>query len=251
MLSAILLQVFLFGTFSVVTSSDITTYSDTKCGKSFFNFDGPNGYPDGVCTKLQLAANQSAQIVGLEPGCAVTLYGPDETFQPCSSSIKIVGQIATCYNSSWAYFSIDGCRNPNLPITPSSLTTSTPTPTSTSTSTSTPLDNNSNHTGVIVGGFVGGVAAIAFAFTAAFLILRRRMRRCIKPLPSLPTYELSGERGLLEITYPGKVARTEQKAAFEMGRNSVYVPPVELQGDTLVGHDKKGMNSLTRIHLVP
>jgi hypothetical protein len=48
-------------------------------------------------------------------------------------------------------------------------------------------------------------------------------------------------------------ARTElwgHEAATEIGRNSVYVPPVELPGDA-IERDKKGINRMIKIHTVP
>jgi len=87
----------------------------------------------------------------------------------------------------------------------------------------------------------------------------------MKPLPPPPSYELSIEHmrqeaaantRLRDSEKPltrGRPVRTElwgHEAAAEMGRNSTYVPPVELPGDAVVGEDKKGINRLVKIHTV-
>lgn len=70
MLSSTLYAIFVvFTLFSVALSSDITTYTDGKCTKSFNNLDAVNGYPDGVCTPLNLS-DKTFQIAKLDPGCA-------------------------------------------------------------------------------------------------------------------------------------------------------------------------------------
>jgi hypothetical protein len=64
---------FAFTVFSTVLSTDITTYSDGACQKSFDNLRTVNGYPDGVCTSLEVSANGSPktfQLARLDSGCA-------------------------------------------------------------------------------------------------------------------------------------------------------------------------------------
>jgi hypothetical protein len=73
MLSSTLYTIFTFvSLLSVVASSAITTYTDGTCQKSFNNLnDVVNGYPDGVCTALNITSNlQAFQIARLDPGCA-------------------------------------------------------------------------------------------------------------------------------------------------------------------------------------
>ncbi|KAF2106561.1 hypothetical protein BDV96DRAFT_607255 [Lophiotrema nucula] len=245
---------------SVVTaSSDFSTFSDKKCSTSIDNISGPNGYPNGTCTAFNLKNNTSFQLVDLDPGCAVTLYGPDTTSDPCSAEILAVAEIATCYNSSWVYYSIDGCDIPSQ-IPSSKASSSTPLPTSTtlstvsllSTTTTTTATSSAsaspssapqavNHTGVIVGGAVGGVAAVALVAIAVLLFFRKRKTSQPNSSPA-PTYEMPNDRQRFEISYTEKPVQTEMYAhdvALEMGRNSVYVPPAELSGDTVPAEDRK------------
>jgi hypothetical protein len=72
------------------------------------------------------------------------------------------------------------------------------------------------------------------------------------PRPDPPTYELSNDRALLEATSGEKAVQTELWAhdgAQEIGRNSVHVPPVELEGNSAGGEDKKNINPLIKIHM--
>lgn len=52
-----------------VSGSYIETFRDKTCVTSLNNFNGPDGYPDGTCTSLNLKPLQSFQVVGLDPGC--------------------------------------------------------------------------------------------------------------------------------------------------------------------------------------
>ena len=50
--------------------SDIVTFSDDKCQKSFNTLDTVNGYPDGLCEPLEITGSLNAfQIAELDPGC--------------------------------------------------------------------------------------------------------------------------------------------------------------------------------------
>ena len=52
-----------------VSGSNIATFEDDSCANSLDNINGPNGYPDGTCTSLNLEPIESFQVVGLDPGC--------------------------------------------------------------------------------------------------------------------------------------------------------------------------------------
>lgn len=50
--------------------SDIVSFTDEKCQKSFTPLDTVNGYPDGLCEPLKIVGNVNAfQIAQLDPGC--------------------------------------------------------------------------------------------------------------------------------------------------------------------------------------
>lgn len=200
---------------------------------------------------------------------AVTLYGPDTTADPCSADILIVGKIGTCYNSTWAYYSIDGCDIPSVTPspTPVALTSSS---SSSSTSTSTPVSSTAvpnasataspssspeaakkdNHLPLIVGAALGGVGVIALISIAVLLLVRHR--RSNPRQRELPSYELSNDRALLEATNGEKAVQTElwaHEPVQEIGRNSLHLPPVELAGDSAGGEDKKNMAPLIKVHM--
>jgi hypothetical protein len=98
-----------------------------------------------------------------------------------------------------------------------------------------------------------------------FCLRRSHRRRVTNPIPSPPSYELSIEHARLEaaanasrrepekpltVRLPVRTELWGHEAAAEMGRNSTYVPPVELPGDAIFGEDKKGVNRLVKIHTV-
>ncbi|KAF1954192.1 hypothetical protein CC80DRAFT_129864 [Byssothecium circinans] len=255
-----MLSLFIFVIFFVlgfgVWGSDITTYSDGECKKSFNNLHAVNGYPDGVCTQLGMSSNgtpRTFQLARLDDGCAVTIYGANEGPDPCSSSLKIVAQIGTCYNASWVYYSIDGCVQPSASSI--ILPTTTPTPTSTSTPiatatvanydaspTTTPISApGTSHTGAVVGGITGGVAAFAVLLALTMVLLRRQYLG--KPLPPPPAYELPDDHALIEAGQ-GSIMLPEK--AYEMGRNSAFEYRVELPADPAFG-DKKALHEYARV----
>ncbi|KAF1993551.1 hypothetical protein P154DRAFT_540316 [Amniculicola lignicola CBS 123094] len=235
---------------TVATGSNIATFKDESCSQSIDNLSGPNGYPNGTCTRLSLGTLKSFQVVNLDKGCAVTIYGPDEDpAYPCSSTQLQVAEIAQCYNTSWVYYSIDGCDIPTT--TPSAtplITDSTPPPTgvaSSSATSSATAAPRSSHTGIIIGGIVGGVALFALILFGVAFYYRRRYstaKRLPPPPPPPPSYELSNNAMLVELQYPEKTVQTEMWAhepAQEIGRNSSYQPPAELPGDAVAMGDKE------------
>jgi hypothetical protein len=102
-----------------------------------------------------------------------TIYGADvDADTPCSSEVLQFPQIATCYNTSWVYYSIDAC-------TPPSSSSSSPTtllPSSSSTSTAPPSPSPPD-TVAIAGGAVGAVCGLAVLASIIFLFLRRNRKR--------------------------------------------------------------------------
>jgi hypothetical protein len=186
-------------------------------------------------------------VVEISNGNPVTIYGNNsDPSMPCSSEIKIVAQLAQCYNSSWVYYSIDGCDIPSTLPTSSALSEAT------ASATSTPSAAVRPSTGVIVGGIVGGVSAFGLVFVFAMYFLRRHYRSHRPPPP--PLHELSEDRALGELPpkYPEKVANIELYAhdVAELGRQSVYVEPVELPDNVATNTDKKEVNPLIQVHYV-
>ena len=150
----------------------------------------------------------------------VTIYANDTIAgEPCSAVVLQFASIATCYNSSWVYYSIDAC----IPPSSSSSASSSPT------SSSTPQNHHSNHTGAIVGGVVGGIAGVAILVgIAIFLFVRRRRQQRQQPnkpqeMPDTQVPEMYAKAVGPELPAPQGTA--------ELGRNSQYITAAELPGD--------------------
>jgi hypothetical protein len=146
-------------------------------------------------------------------GFKATIYANDTIAgEPCSAVVLQFANIATCYNSSWVYYSIDSCTSPS----------------SSPTSSSTSQSHHSNHTGAIVGGVVAGVAGVAVLVgIAIFFFVRRRRRQRQQPhelqeLPDAHVSEMYAKQAEPELPAPQGTA--------ELGRNSQYITPVELPG---------------------
>ncbi|KAF2681599.1 hypothetical protein K458DRAFT_309108 [Lentithecium fluviatile CBS 122367] len=216
-------------------STNIATFTDAKCKESHENISGPNGYPNGTCTVLDVQGSfGSFQVVDEDPGCSVTIYGKDsDPESPCSSTVLEFASLARCYNTSWVYYSIDACTPPDqLPSSSSASSSSKPSSSNATTPTSSPSPEpqRKSRTGAIVGGVVGGVSGIALVAGLVFFSVRRNrrlrqdQRTAQQEVAGTPLTELPPKDEKYEIY-------THKDEPHEMGRNSVYAPPAELQGD--------------------
>ncbi|KAF2626560.1 hypothetical protein BU25DRAFT_459262 [Macroventuria anomochaeta] len=241
---SLLVLLFLIAT---TCASDITSFTDAKCTRSWRALDTVNGYPDGLCKPLNVTKGQSFQIQELDQGCAVTLYGANAGPLPCSSEMKIVGHLATCYDSSWVYYSIDGC----LPPTSSSTRVTSMKPTATgpsATKSASATPEPKVHTGVIVGSTVAGVSCVILGLAGMLLVLRRR-RKLKSSKPSKPRHELSEDRALAESDAAAEKRHPKElwgdHAAVEIGRNSRF------EGMMRDARPVRGVNPLIQVHYVP
>ncbi|KAJ4376904.1 hypothetical protein N0V86_006342 [Didymella sp. IMI 355093] len=152
-------------------ASQIALFTDAHCQDSYKGLEGPNGYPNGSCTDMRRSgAYGSLQVVGLDPGCAVTIYAQDDSTTICGGLQEEI-QLGQCWNSSWVYYSIDMCDVAGLSI--ATITTASPTGSSTS-----PFTNTAHGltTGTLVGAVLGGLAAGALLLGAALWVLARKKR---------------------------------------------------------------------------
>ncbi|KAL1794321.1 hypothetical protein ACET3X_007742 [Alternaria dauci] len=199
----------------VFAASQIALFSDDNCQESLRGIEGPNGYPNGTCTDLRRnGAYGSFQVVGLDPGCTVTIYMNDTTVDMCSGYQEEIQPI-DCYNSTFAYYSIDFCDAGALPT--STASPSSPSPASSGLST-----------GAIVGAAVGGGIALGIIIgLAVFLVMRKRN-----------SARLQEARGSTELTSVTPV-EVHAKHLQELGTGAVAYkhhpveieqPPVELAG---------------------
>lgn len=65
------LAIYSFLLVSIASASHVETFSDTECQRPLTEWNGPNGYPDGLCTSVSKNGNwTSFRIVNLNRGCA-------------------------------------------------------------------------------------------------------------------------------------------------------------------------------------
>lgn len=157
-------------------ASTWAVYSDTACTKSIDTIDGQNGYPDGVCTSVPESYSTDSfkgfMFITLDDGCSPTIYQPDTTSDTCSG-YAIVASIATCYNTSWAYYSIDMCSKAAATSTSSS---STATSTASSGSSSEEGMSGGDMAGAVVGS-VCGLGVIAAVSVYLFWVRPKQQRK--------------------------------------------------------------------------
>lgn len=82
---------------TIVSASDITSFTDAKCTRSWRSMDTVNGYPDGMCKPLNVTTGQSFQIQRLDPGCA----GKDTTSSK-RQKIDLIDSSYIIWRESWA-----------------------------------------------------------------------------------------------------------------------------------------------------
>jgi len=221
-----------------VSGSTIATFTDDQCKNSFQSIQAENGYPNGTC--LRLADNGkfgSFQVVGLDPGCSATIYGADaEEFVPCSSTALQFAQLATCYNASWVYYSVDACTPPQSSSISRDPTRATSSPSASSNAANTSSKSN---TGAIVGGVVGGVGGLALIGLALFFVHRRRRnkKKALEQPPAVPQPPEAHGNNINELP-PQDIKPeiyTSEAKPQEIGRNSLFIPreqpPAELEGN--------------------
>ncbi|KAE9981386.1 hypothetical protein EG327_006239 [Venturia inaequalis] len=166
---------FLLASLAAATS-DVSTFSDSACKNSYRAFSGPNGYPNGTCSRLDRSGNFSSfQVVGLDTGCMVTIYEKDTTSDVCSG-FPILAELATCYNTTYVYYSIDFCTTPGSSSSVSSSSSATTSSGAVATTSSAPTSSQNTNTGAIAGGIVGGVVSVAAIVLGVFLYMRRKKR---------------------------------------------------------------------------
>ncbi|KAI1438550.1 hypothetical protein GGR50DRAFT_366507 [Xylaria sp. CBS 124048] len=175
----------------VTAVANIVTFADDHCGKFLSTIDAPESASSGVCQHIT-SKYQSFMVTHLPDECSLTIYG---NVPFCSSPQLELGKLNTCYNTSWAFYSVDDCldlpsssppHKPTLLPTTSSTTTHTTATTlhTSTTSSSSPIvaapstpaalptvvlpppsaekaSDDSQNVGAIAGGTVGGVAIVA------------------------------------------------------------------------------------------
>lgn len=155
---------------------------------------------------------------------------------PCSSTALQFAQIATCYNASWVYYSVDACTPPQSSSISRDPTRATSTPSTSSSAANTP---HKSHTGAIVGGVVGGVGGLALIGLALFFVHRRRRskKKALEQPPAVPQPPEAPGNNINELP-PQDVKPeiyTQEAKPQEIGRNSMFIPreqpPAELEGD--------------------
>ncbi|CAN8106577.1 unnamed protein product [Discula destructiva] len=170
-------------------ASSLATYNDSTCEPANLvqNIAAANGYPSGSCTSLSSSTTDSNaptvdylsfQFLTVDSGCGITIYQPDTNELTCSG-YPVLGSLNTCYNSSWAYYSLDYCDIPDGLSSASSSSSSTAVATSSAAQSTT--DTTDTVPASLTAGDVAGVALGCIAGTAAvlgmvwFMMRRRRV----------------------------------------------------------------------------
>ncbi|KAJ4406569.1 hypothetical protein N0V91_004511 [Didymella pomorum] len=207
-------------------ASQIALFTDNNCQDSYKGLDGPNGYPNGTCTDMRRSGEYgSLQVVGLDPGCAVTIYIDDPSTTVCGGFQEEI-QLGQCWNSTFAYYSIDMCDTP-------SSSSATPTPSSSSKDS----DSQSLTTGTLVGAVLGGLAGGALLLGIALWVLARK-KRARKARNAAAAEESHGhDHAYAEVAtnpYRSEMDGSYQRHEMEPGKvvykHEVATPPVELAG---------------------
>lgn len=248
---------------SVFAKSQIALFSDDNCQESLRGIEGPNGYPNGTCTDLRRnGAYGSFQVVGLDPGCTgmlfceimdavvrtamltmyiVTIYMNDTTVDICSGFQEEI-ELVDCYNSTFAYYSIDFCDAGAIGDSPTATPTPTPIPTTTPTPISTPppVASSGISTGAIVGAAVGGGIALGIIIgLVVFYVMKKRNSG--RSRENLSSAELANVTPVevhakhIQELGPGAVAYKHSPVEVEQ-------PPVELAGVEMRRNEGKGLH---------
>ncbi|EFQ87841.1 hypothetical protein PTT_16493 [Pyrenophora teres f. teres 0-1] len=223
----------LFTTFAAraLAASQIALFTDGNCQNSLRGLEGPNGYPNGTCTDLRRSGPYgSFQVVGLDPGCTVTIYAKDTTTDPCSGYAQEI-QPVECFNSTFVYYSIDFCD-------PSGAQSPSPKPALSQTPTPAP-DSSKMSTGAIAGAAIGGVAGLSLILgLILFFVMKRRKSKRIQETPGTVEWmnnepaEVHG--GHMQEIGPGTVAYKHH--AYE-----VEQPPIELAANETGRDHEQGL----------
>lgn len=165
----------------------------------------------------------------------------------CSGGTKATGLVETCYNSSWMYFSIEGCRP--------SISSSTAINNVIANSTSSSRNNEKSgaeprRAGVIAGTIVASIAGTALLITGVSILMRRHPK--VKPAVS---HELPSDHALVETVSVEKQVAKELEgdhAAVEMGRNSRFETQTEseVEKPEVEDEDVDDQCPIIRIHLI-
>lgn len=158
----------------------------------------------------------------------VTIYHAGT--QMCPVKGRQIALLDACFNSSWAYFSIDNCQNQSssalsLPTT-GVATTSSSTSVTTITNIAATGSSSPDHTnvGAIAGGVVGGVVGLVLMLVLLWFLWMQRRRQQRGPESS--SHYISGLR-MSELEAP--------RMAYQMSTPdaaSSKAPPSELPDPT-------------------
>ncbi|KAI0503155.1 hypothetical protein F5B22DRAFT_563144 [Xylaria bambusicola] len=176
------------GILPFVGATSILTFSDRSCSTLRNTINVKDATGSGECMKIT-SGFTSFMIGTLGDGCSVTIYGDDPKDPICSATNNTIAEPLVCYNSTWAYFSVDLCSPRSSSLTTSTSTsTSSATATTTMTTPTTASESSSNNVnvGAVVGGTISGVFVLAIIAGAGlyFFWFRPRQQRQMAELPA-------------------------------------------------------------------
>ncbi|KAI2643542.1 hypothetical protein GGS21DRAFT_496904 [Xylaria nigripes] len=229
----------------VRATTQILTFSDPHCNNSLATLNPADSLGSGPCNQIT-SDYSSFMITRIGPGCGVTIYG---NVPFCSSPTLELGELSTCYNTTWVFFSVDDCTQ--LSSTPPETTLSIVIPNGIPTTTPSlppsipiagepaPQASRKVNVGAIVGGSIAGVAILACLAIYFFGIRPRQKQRAQQevppPPPPHPRYPGQPETGAagLHKKQPTYVEFTAETPVYEMSPQYI----AEVHEDTLTRHE--------------
>lgn len=238
-----------------IEASSFATYSDSTCSATnvLQNLAANNAYPAGSCTKLESATSESYsgfQFLTLDSGCmsksphtghlleallvelstnsigTVTIYQADTTLQPCSG-YAVLGSVNTCYNTSWAYYSVDNCDIPallSIALTASKTSTrtaATEAATAASTTSAAASGGVNLNGGDVAGIVIGCIAGTALILAGIWFLMRKRAVTGQNPVPVAAAQKFQGSAPPTE--YSSSYVQTPQTSEVH-GHGFVEAP---------------------------
>jgi hypothetical protein len=172
----------------------------------------------------------------------VTLYTTDTTNDVCSGLAVGDIHIATCYNTTFVYYSIDFCDAGAAQSSPALSSVSSAAATSSS-SADAVTGKSSSHLGAILGGVIGGILGLCVIVGATVYITRRNMteRRAGKIVEMDGAAHGSSNMGEISemgtgVEYAKEMPTNEGTVIYEKMAHEPELPPVELPAAELDKH---------------
>jgi hypothetical protein len=164
----------------------------------------------------------------------------------CSSFIRAVGRVETCYPSTWKYFSITSCASRASGNSSSEVSSTNATLAPAPESSSTNVESRAKRKGIVAGSLVAAASVTALVMMGFWILSKRRRKSDQASALELSNdhalVEMPNDHALIEASAAEKLRPEELwggHAAVEIGRNSYYELPLEALPEKLEKKDEK------------